>query len=106
MDSSDHIKKAKPDWSNRRKIVICNLRHCMFMMWACVIASVALAWFGKLDWNATLILGTAFVVTAGEGVLVVGSYVFGASWESAKFMDLLTALKPGVTVNETVEEKK
>jgi hypothetical protein len=87
---------AKPDWTNRRRVIFCALRHDLGAFWALLIGAFALAVADKFDgWIATFTLCAMFTVAA-HSVLIIGSYVFQASWEGAKFMDFLASIKPSV----------
>ena len=94
MTEQPPIDAAKPDWTNRRKVVFCGLRHMMALSWAIVAGALALAAFGKLDFWPGLFAILAFFTVAGLSAMIIGSYVFGASWEQRDFLNFLTSIRP------------
>jgi hypothetical protein len=81
--------RDKEEQEHRRQVVFCNLRHNMAMLWALTLGSFALAYLDKFTPIVGTFVGFAFLAVAGESVLVIGSWVFGAAWEARKYFEML-----------------
>jgi hypothetical protein len=97
---SEDLAHARPDWTNRRRVVSCSLLHAAGLAWASLAAAVALAWTERFGGLIATMLLTTFAIVAAFAAIVIGSYVFGAAWEGSRFMQLLTELRPAPAKGE------
>lgn len=88
------LKSLKPDWTNRRKVIKYTLRVLSAFLFLCLVAVTALAYFAKF----TVTVAMFFTVFAACSFLlmlgIIGSYVFGAQWETKDFLTALGNLVP------------
>lgn len=94
MLSMKDIKALKPDWTNRRKVIKLTLRVLSFFLLLSLIGATVLAYFGKFAFYVsmfyTVFMALSFVLMLG----IIGSYVFGARWETKDFLTTLTDIVP------------
>ena len=88
---------AKSNWTIRRRIVALTLSFCAAMVvWVVYkdpVTSCAMANMVPVDPDVavkTVVVQSAFFLAAA----VIGSYVFGATWEDRKKMDLIADEDP------------
>lgn len=96
--SGDYLKvpvEYKPTWEHRRKTIFRTLACDMAALWFCLIASVLLARIDQFEGPISVFMVTVVVAVIGRGVLVIGSYVFGAAWDDRNFMNMLSGLRGG-----------
>jgi hypothetical protein len=72
---SPHNGEYRPKWENRRRVIFLSLLFCA----VCIIYVMVTGQEGEV---AESIVQLAFL----SGTFIVGSYVFGATWDSANIM--------------------
>jgi hypothetical protein len=99
----DMIDKLKPSWKYRRIYVAVTLVFAALMIVAALSGALALSAFAKfgLYISAFLIVFVicSFVVLLG----VIGSYIFGARWETKDFLNILPNIIPQLGAKIDVE---
>lgn len=88
------ITELKPDWSNRRKLIYGIIITLGSLLVTSLFTSVILAYFTKFGLYISifmcLFVSMCFLVILG----VIGSYIFGARWETKDFLQVLPQLVP------------
>lgn len=90
----DDIEGLKPDWTNRRTLI----KHITYglaaMLAVALLTSVILAYFAKFGLYISIFF-TIFATLCFMTMLgVIGSYVFGARWETKDFLSILPGIIP------------
>lgn len=84
----------KPDWTNRRQIIKLTLRVMSFFLFLSLIGATSLAYFTKFTFYITIFYtvfaACSFVLMLG----IIGSYVFGARWETKDFLNAMSDIVP------------
>lgn len=88
------IDDIKPDWTNRRKVIRASLIVLNVLLFAALGGAILLGLFGKFG----LYVSTFFIVfnalTFVAIIAIIGSYVFGARWETSTFLKAITNIVP------------
>lgn len=84
----------KPDWTNRRLVIKLTLRVMSFFLFLSLVGATTLAYFAKFTFYVTIFYtvfaACSFVLMLG----IIGSYVFGARWETKDFLNALSDIVP------------
>lgn len=103
LDMSD-IKSFKSDWTNRRKVIKRMLFVLSVLLIASLVGATVLAYFAKFGLYVsifyTVFSALTFIVILG----IVGSYVFGASWETRDFLNILPSIIPDFDMTSRIEQ--
>lgn len=87
-------EQLKPDWTNRRLIIKLTLRMLSFFLFLSLVGGTGLAYFAKFSFYVclfyTVFAACSFILMLG----IIGSYVFGARWETKDFLHALTDIVP------------
>ena len=86
----DH-QAFEPKWDNRRRVINWSLIFCATIIGGVmVICTVSLLLNRDIQANITSVFITLVTSDVFFALAVIGSYVFGATWEANNFRDKLT----------------
>ena len=88
------LEDAKPTWQNRRPVIIGSLIFMGSVISAALLASVALALLAKFGFYIFTFFMTVIILGFACMIGIVGSYVFGAKWETESYFSLLKDVIP------------
>lgn len=107
----DHLKFILKDsefstsnWTNRRFIVKSALLYCMIAFSFIVIAVITLMYIKpeyRYDQNLTSILSTALTTLGFLTISIIGSYVFGAQWDTNSYRNSVSTIVSPNSNNNT-----
>lgn len=83
-----------PDWTKRRQVIQISLVFLAAMLTAVFVASIVLCLLAKLGFYITLILMIFLVLSFVAALGIIGSYIFGARWETKDFLDTIQHVLP------------
>lgn len=87
VDIPDHI--SKPSWIYRRTTVFTTL-----VFDAIALGAIIYGWYKGLSDNVAIEIVAGGVIT--QSTAIIGSYVFGATFESINVMKMFASLRNGV----------
>lgn len=90
------LEDAKPSWNNRRPVIKWTLIFIGSMIAAALASSVALALLAKFGFYIFTFFMTVIILGFACMIGIVGSYVFGAKWESESYFNLLKDVIPNL----------
>lgn len=89
------------NWENRRKIIFRCLSLCATLISLIVVALLIVAVYSAtqgnpIDTAVASILTSAIYALSGLATMVIGSYVFGAAWDTKSFREnIMSAIRSG-----------
>lgn len=83
------------NWKNRRFIIKSALLYCMLAFSAIIVSVIVLMYIKpeyRYDQNITGILSTALTTLGFLTISIIGSYVFGAQWDTNSYRSSIASI--------------
>jgi hypothetical protein len=90
------LEDVRPTWTNRRPVIIWSLLFIGAMIAMSIVSAVALALLAKFGFYIFTFFMTVIILGFACMIGIVGSYVFGAKWESESYFNLLKDVIPTI----------
>lgn len=91
-----HIEDAKPSWTNRRPVIKWSLLFMAGIIFAALLSAVCLAVLAKFGFYIFTFCMTVIILGFACMIGIIGSYVFGARFETKDYFNLLKDVIPNL----------
>lgn len=100
MVSMSDLNELRPDWTNRRKLVMIIAGFLAGLLLTSLIMAVGLAYIAKFGLYISIFFVTFVVLCFITLLGIIGSYIFGASWEHKDFLSVIPDIVPDFHPNK------
>ena len=98
--SMKNIQDLRPSWNKRRPIIIAMLAFMCAVIVLSGIASIVLAVLAKYGFYVFTFFMTMIILAFACLIGIIGSYIFGAQWETKDYFNLLKDVVPKINNEE------